>query len=149
MKILVVEDNDLKYRRLLEVLASCGLSSENVTRSKNQRSALINLRLHHDFVLLDMTFEVLENKSQTATLQALAGLQVMQYMRRTGLQTPTVVVTQHSSFQQPGTPVIPDIETLDTVLKTNFPGLYRGYVFMTETNDWREVLISHLRSLNG
>lgn len=96
-----------------------------------------------------MTFEVLENKSQTATLQALAGLQVMQYMRRTGLQTPTIVVTQHSSFQQPGTPVIPDIETLDTVLKTNFPGLYRGYVFMTETNNWREVLISHLRPLNG
>lgn len=34
MKILVVEDNDLKYRRLLEVLTSCGFASENVTRSK-------------------------------------------------------------------------------------------------------------------
>lgn len=144
MNILIVEDNELKFKRILATIESCG--SHTVTRTKNLKTTLANIRFGgFELMFLDMAFEVLSNQSQSATLHALAGLQVLQYLNRSSSRIPVVVVTQHSSFHQPGTPAIPDIKSLDLRLCEAFPTIYRGMVFMAEDNNWQAEISAHLR----
>lgn len=145
-KLLIVEDNDIKLRRIVSVLNE--ISITEFDRVSNLKAAQLYVRnFTYAGILLDMTFHIIENKIQSVTLEALAGLQLMQYMDRLGIEIPTIVVTQHTVFQQPGTPAIRGVSKLDKLLRGTFPGIYRGTVLMTDGDQWRSDLVRLLETV--
>lgn len=143
--LLVVEDNDFKYQQILTVLKDVP-----TLRVKTFKAALPQIRTgSFSAIILDMTFQVLETTGQTDSLEALAGLQLLQYMKRIGKKTPVIVTTQHTTFHQPGTATIQGVEALDELLKAGFSGTYVGCVYMAEGNGWEAELMQHMRGIEN
>ncbi|UNK37683.1 hypothetical protein MNR02_14625 [Shinella sp. H4-D48] len=142
--LLIVEDNDFKYQQILTVLDA----DTPLLRVKTFKAALPQVRTGtFSAIILDMTFQVLETTGQTDSLEALAGLQLLQYMKRIGKRTPVIVTTQHTTFHQPGTATIQGVEALDDLLKAGFSGFYIGCVYMAEGNGWEKELVQHMQGI--
>jgi CheY-like chemotaxis protein len=144
-RILIVEDNAAKQAaitRLLqrefdaevEAVASILAAYPNLTKQT------------WDLVILDMAFQVF-GQSSSGDNQALAGLELLQYMSSKEISFPVIVATQHGHFSQPGYLSISSIEELDEVLTNSFPRIYRGVVSVDLASEsWHHDFIVKVRS---
>jgi CheY-like chemotaxis protein len=81
-----------------------------------------------DLIILDMTFQAPLGSGNEIAKEALAGIELLQYMSKRRMKTPVIVATQHSSFSSTDMPGIDSIEKLHAVLSRLFPGNYRKIV---------------------
>ena len=125
--ILIVEDNQTK-RTEIEKAIKAALPAEVVGVSSISQAYRSIEYKEWDLIVLDMTFQVAQSMGQESAKEALAGIEILQFIARRQMQTPVVVATQHSSFSTIDMPAINSISTLDELLEELFPENYRGIV---------------------
>jgi CheY-like chemotaxis protein len=147
--VLIIEDNTLKEARMKDVLRSIPQLEFTVCRSIKAAYPAVELQ-QWDLILLDMSFQVTQDKGTAVKNKPLAGRQILQFMRARNLTRPVIVVTQHGSFFE-GSTSIESIVDLDMKLRKYFPGIYQSTVHVDLASDnWHHELIAQAkRAING
>jgi len=151
MRVMMVEDDQFKARRLEQVLRQIDASVEiDRANSVTSSTRLLEMKQAFDLVLLDMslpTFDVGPRESGGRP-QGFGGREVMRFMQNNEINLPVIVVTQFERFGEAGREV--DLPTLAETLKTEFPELFRGIVYYDAASErWREELSTLLGRANS
>jgi len=143
IRALLIEDNSIKQERIKRVIER-GFDAE-VQIVGTIIAAYPNIeKLPWDIVILDMTFQILRTGID-AGMQALAGVELLQFMTSKEITTPVIVVTQHETFTQPGHKTIRSIAELDRLLRDSFPNVYHGTIHANLASEsWHEELIAKI-----
>jgi len=144
-RVLIVEDNEGKRRALRAVLDS--VIECEVAEAPSVTQAFMQLRRQNtDLVLLDMSFQSTRGSSFDIAKEALAGIEVMQYIVGKRHRASVIVVTQHSNFATPEMPEVNTVQELDRLLRDGFPDIYRGVVQVVLAEEtWKEELATLIR----
>lgn len=99
-----------------------------------------------DLIILDMTFEVSMGVGNNEK-EALAGVEVLQFMNRKNIRTPVIVATQHTNFFSRFGLEIDSIEKLDVKLSKLFPRNYSAIIHVDlESSAWKTPFQSSVRA---
>jgi CheY-like chemotaxis protein len=143
MRLLLVEDDDNKRLRLLRELQSISREVDCAASYQGGLKALLHER--YDAVVLDMTlptFDISE-EDDGGRPQALGGQELLRQMKRRGIASPVVVVTQFDQFGERQDALTR--QQLDAELRTHHSDIYAGLVFYDSTIEgWKEQLIALL-----
>jgi len=141
MKILLVEDDQFKARRLEKLLKSFDQTAQVEWTHSVTSSTQALERAPRDLVVLDMslpTFDVGPRESGGKP-QGFGGREVMRFMLHNDIETPVIIVTQFEKFGEAGKET--DLPTLADSLRTEFPALFRGVVYYDAASEkWRDEL---------
>jgi CheY-like chemotaxis protein len=142
MNVLIVEDNAEKSKAIETIIRS--QFTGRIDFAQTISSAYSQLEHHNwDLVILDMTFQVSQGLGQAVRKEALAGLEILQFMTSKNLSYPVIVATQHSSFSQVGLISLSSVEELHSLLLETFPEIYRETITVDlTTNEWHAALLS-------
>ncbi len=144
MKILVIDDQPKKYMDLKPVLDE--IFPENIcTHTKTFSSGISLLETGlWDYVFLDMSFKANDNPSEETGFEGLAGLTVLQHMRRSRIVSKVIIFTAHANFEDPEYEEIVGIGNLEKHVSTYFGSLCLGCV---NSNDTTKNTILKIRRL--
>lgn len=138
--ILIIEDNQTK-RTEIEKAAHAALSCEVLGVSSISQAYRSIEGKPWDLIILDMTFQVAQVTGLENSKEALAGIEILQFIGRRRLDTPVIVATQHTSFTTIQMPDITSIKALDELLYELFPENYRGTVEVDLSEEgWKSEL---------
>jgi CheY-like chemotaxis protein len=142
MNVLIVEDNAEKSKAIETIIRS--QFTGRIDFAQTISSAYSQLEHHNwDLVILDMTFQVSQGLGQAVRKEALAGLEILQFMTSKNLSYPVIVATQHSSFSQVGLISLSSVEELHSLLSEAFPEIYRETITVDlTTNEWHAALLN-------
>ena len=142
MNVLIVEDNAEKNKAIETIIRS--QFTGRIDFAQTISSAYSQLEHHNwDLVILDMTFQVSQGLGQAVRKEALAGLEILQFMTSKNLSYPVIVATQHSSFSQVGLISLSSVEELHSLLSETFPEIYRETITVDlTTNEWHAALLN-------
>lgn len=128
MKILMIEDEEVKARRIESVvrklLPSCDIK---VARSVNSGlAALVELR--PDLLLLDMSLTTFSVGPREAggRPQNFGGIEVLDQMERLELEVPTIIITQFETFRRGSTEI--SIKTIRIELEQQYKAVFRSLI---------------------
>jgi len=148
MKILLVEDEDLKRNEIIAFLKDsapfCFLDL-----AKSLQSGLKSI-LHnqYDLVVLDMTMHTYDVSidEEGGRPQAFAGREILRQMSRRKIDTPVVVLSQFDRFGEANNLIT--ITELDSELKKNHPSIYIGAIsFSSKREGWKNSLLKIINTL--
>jgi len=129
MKVLIIEDDEFKQRRIAQVVRELDEGAElGMERSVNSGLRKI-VDDTPELILLDMsltTFDVGPNEPGGRP-QNFGGLEVLRQMDRLGITVPVVVITQHERFARGSTEV--HLSTILQELQQEHSQLFRGLVY--------------------
>jgi CheY-like chemotaxis protein len=141
-RILIVEDNKAKQERIANIIQASYPASIEFVFTISSAYAILEHR-RWDLVVLDMTFQISQGIGQAVQKEALAGIELLQYMVAKGLKYPVIVATQHDVFSHGGWMTFSSISELDRSLAEAFPGIYKSTVRVDLANsDWHEDLLA-------
>ncbi len=123
-EVFIIEDNKSKLRELKGALPDSLEYGILETHSIAQAYRPLENR-RWDLIILDMTFQVSLGAGNDIEKEALAGVEILQFISRKRIGVPVIVATQHTNFFSRITPGIDSIEKLDALLAKAFP---RNYV---------------------
>lgn len=147
--VLIVEDNVTKQNALATAMPILHEFDTNFAPSISQAYIAIS-RKPYDIIILDMTFQVSQSAGRETSKEAIAGIELLQYMSRRRIRSLVIVATQHTSFSTPETPGIDSIEKLDSLLSELFPANYRTTVKVDLSEDsWRTQFESAVMKVIG
>ncbi|WP_395444302.1 response regulator [Caulobacter sp. UC70_42] len=146
--IFIVEDNPTKHEEIKAALPSSCIPTWTTAISQAFK-ILENKRW--DLIILDMTFQVLSGSGNEIAKEPLAGIEVLQYLKRRRIEVPVIVATQHSSFTSNERPDIDSIDKLHAMLARLFSPNYRETVRVDLSEDtWKAGLrLAVVRALGG
>jgi CheY-like chemotaxis protein len=152
MKVLLVEDDEEKAKRITEFVESefAGTKVE-LARSFNSglRAAIAGSNLI-DVMLLDMSMPNYDDSPQEpggGTPESYAGRDLLAQMRLRGISIPTIVITMFASFGKEETRK--SLEQLTKELAEKFAPTFKGVVYYNSMQEgWRDGL-KRLLSLQG
>lgn len=122
--ILIVEDNATKRAEIERALPANEVFEVRATATIAQAYRVL-VGKPWSLIILDMTFQVLQGAGNEMAKEALAGIELLQYMTRSRIRAPVIVATQHSDFATPDMPGVNSIESLHELLTDLFPANYR------------------------
>lgn len=151
MRILVVEDDEEKRRQITEFL-NLIVKNVELVEARSLQSGLRALgRPDLQLVVLDMTMPTYDITSEEdgGRPQAYAGRDLLRHMRRRGIGTPAVVLTQFDRFGEG--PDLLTLEQLDSELKAEHGAAYCGAIHYSVTFEGWKTSLSEvvLRRLQG
>jgi CheY-like chemotaxis protein len=142
MRILVVEDEDDKRLDVVAALKAT-FAAAAVVETRSLSSGLSAIAgQSFDLIVLDMTMPTFDIAAgeDGGRPQAFGGRELLRHIRRRGLGTPVIVVTQFDRFGDEG--VAQTLEALDEELRTEHADCYRGAIYYSAGSlDWRERLV--------
>src|ERR1700730_5606175 len=153
MKILFIENDDDKAKRILDFIGS-DIFGAQVVCAKSFNSglrALIRDAKSLDFVFLDMTmpsYDVTPDEPGGGPVEHFAGRDMLAQMHLRQIRIPTVVVTMFDSFGDGAKKV--SLGTLVSELRNKSEPYFLGHVYYNATEDgWRtalkEIITRHVR----
>jgi PleD family two-component response regulator len=147
LSVLVVEDNSSKADHISQII-KLGYDAEvEVVPTISGAYSVLDYR-KWDLVILDMTFQVSSGLGHAVRKEALAGIELLQYMSAKRLYYPVIVATQHDFFSQGAGVNINSIEELDVNLKKAFPIHYRATVRVDlASSEWHQELTNAMRQV--
>jgi CheY-like chemotaxis protein len=144
MKILFIEDDEDKAKRILDFIVS-DIRAAEVVCAKSFNSGLRTLILgakSFDLVLLDMTmtsYDVTPEEPTGGSIEYFAGRDMLAQMQLRGIWIPTVVVTMFDSFGEGAKKV--SLGALINELRSKYMPYFLGHVYYNATEDgWRTAL---------
>jgi CheY-like chemotaxis protein len=144
MKILVIEDDEDKRKKLEEFLLE-EYPSTTIQFAKSINSglkALIQSKNLLDLVLLDMSmpiFDVSQQEPSGGAPENFAGREMLAQMRLRSINVPVIVVTMFDSFGE--APNQKSLEQLIAELKSCYSPPFQGLVYYNLTQEgWRSAL---------
>lgn len=139
MKVLLVEDDELKASKLTEYLAA-RLANSELTRASSLNSAIQALADSPELVVLDMTlpaFDVTVDEDG-GTKKPYGGRELLRQLEARDLETPAIVVTQYDRFGDGDRALT--LEQLDQQLRESYDG-YLGVVkYRANQDGWKDAL---------
>lgn len=139
-KLLIVEDNPVKLNAIRTLLEDEFVVDVTAASSISFAYATLDFA-PWDLVILDMTFQASQGTGREISKEALAGIEVLQYIQRMGSPAPVIVATQHSTFPSKEFVSIDSLEELHQLLLGGFPGVYRETVRIDLASDaWKNDL---------
>jgi CheY-like chemotaxis protein len=143
IRVLIVEDNATKQNRIKAVVQRAFPAEIEVVSTINAAYPNIERRTW-DLVVLDMTFQI-SGMGADVGKQALAGLELLQYVASKEIMVPVIVATQHQVFTQPGFFSIGSVQELDELLLSSFPDIYSGVVLVDLASEqWEGELLKKI-----
>jgi CheY-like chemotaxis protein len=147
LKVLVVEDSGSKSDSIIQIVRLHYDADVECVSTISSAYAVLN-HTKWDLVILDMTFQVSQGLGQVVRKEALAGIELLQYMSAKQLNFPVIVATQHDYFSQGGWINISSIDELDALLSEAFPNQYRSTVHVDlASSDWHHELMKAMRRI--
>jgi CheY-like chemotaxis protein len=148
MKILIVEDDELKLNRVREFTQQISPDID-ILQARSFKSGLRMLVAESfDFVILDMTLPNFDNSpgKEPGRPHNLGGRELLRQMRRRSIVVPVVVLTQFDVFPGEIEPVT--LDQLRTDLKQDFPAQFVEAVFyQATTDDWKRSLHGYINDV--
>ncbi|MCY1022709.1 response regulator transcription factor [Pyxidicoccus sp. MSG2] len=147
MKILIVEDDEDKRRQVSEFLKELAPDAVLQEARSMQSGLSAILKGGQDLLILDMTMPTFDITAEEdgGRPQAYAGRELLRHMKRRGIRTPAIVLTQFDRFGE-GLDLL-TLEQLDTALRAAHAGHYLGAVFYSVTDEsWKAHLEKLIRS---
>lgn len=142
MNILVVEDDLRKGDAIVAVLQSeAGGAQIKLVRSYQSGIRSISESIP-DLLILDMSLPNYDASPgrRSGKPRPLGGFEIMRKIRRRGLQTRAVVITQLDHFGDGGLEY--DFEGLNKKCYDEFPGTFLGSIYYAQSSsDWKVKLI--------
>lgn len=141
MKILIVEDDELKTERIKNFIKQ-ELPDYEIEVARSYKSGLRALvAFRRSLVILDMTlpsFDISPGSDGGRPL-SLGGKELLRQMKRRSLIYPSVVLTGFDAFGSE--PEAVTLDQLDNELKRSFGDFYMGSIYFNATSDdWRDQL---------
>lgn len=151
MKILLVEDDEDKARKLLEFL-QLEDAAANVIGARSLNSglrAIIQNASDLDVLLLDMSmpnFDVGADEPTGGSPENYAGTEILAQMKLRGISIPTIVVSMFDSFGEQKNKI--SLENLDKRLMLEYKEFYLGHVYYSASQEgWQRSLSNLLGQL--
>lgn len=142
MNILLIEDDVPKENQIRELLTTNLLSFDHAS-CINSAISLLDQKIY-DCVLLDMSLPTFSSESSGGRQRDLGGRQILTYMWEMELNPKVMLVTQLRGFRDDDGSQ-KSLAELDEVLRGEFPGLYRGYIYFHHNSDaWMREIKSFL-----
>ena len=150
MKVLIVEDDEFKGRRIGQALRDYRPDVDlRLERSVNSGLKGI-VEYVPDLVLLDMsltTFDVGPNEPGGRP-QNFGGLEILRHMDRLGIVIPVVVITQHERFAR-GTQEV-HLSVVRSELEEQHEQVFRGLVYYNSARGgWERELRSLINDITN
>jgi len=150
MNILVVEDDVRKGDAIVALLREeAGELGVNLVRSYQSGMRSISESVP-DLLILDMSLPNYDATpgQRSGKPRPLGGFEIMRKIRRRGLQTRAVVVTQLDHFGDGGHEY--DFEGLNRKCHEEFPDTFLGSIYYAQSSsDWKLKLIDVVVALQG
>jgi len=147
LHILVVEDNSSKAEQIIQTVKFHYDVQPEWVPTISGAYAVLEYK-QWDLVILDMTFQVSQGLGQAVRKEALAGIELLQYMSAKRLYFPVIVATQHDFFRQGGWVNIESVDDLHKMLTAAFPKQYRAVVHVDmASSDWQIELMKTMRRI--
>jgi CheY-like chemotaxis protein len=147
MRVLLVEDEESKRRQIAEVLSEY-FPEAVLTEARSLNSGLRQIVSgQFDVAILDMTMPTFDIASdeEGGRPQAYGGRELFRQMKRRGIKTPAVLLTQFDRFGKG--PDQRSIEELDAELRRDHPTTYLGAIrYNVAFDTWRDELIHILKA---
>ena len=138
-RVIIVDDQEYK-RADLKSFAKELACNVDVTLVSDYRPAMTHLtHFNFDLLVLDMSFETSKGVGDETVFQGLAGLQILQHMRRLELEVPTILVTSHTDFNDQSGLEINGLDNLNHYLKKSFGDVFLGAVLYDSSGKWKKV----------
>lgn len=141
MKILIIEDDELKYRHLVSFLKLNYqiVENENIQWEKSYKQGLISI-LENDyaFVLLDMSMHIFDREDEYAGggFESYAGVMILDEVFEHNINAKIIVVTGYDMYGDGKT-----LEILKKELRESFPDFYLDTVYFVSNEDnWKNEL---------
>lgn len=128
MKVLIVENNDIKFKMLERWLGE-SYSSCSVERAKSYQGGMAAIESDcYDWILLDMTLPVFDEKAGMFVREQLTfgGRLILEEMTLSKVRANVIVVTQYRTFSKDGAQVT--FEKLRSDLMEEFSEVLRDCV---------------------
>ena len=143
MRILIVEDEPNKERKIKEFLYSLFSVELDVVRSVISAKLKLKEKKDYDFVLLDMTLPLYDNDDldyiDDNEFETFGGECILDEIERLCIHTKVVIITAFDVLGDGAQHI--DLETLSNRIKHEFPELFVGSVFYNATSTkWKEEL---------
>jgi len=140
MKLLFIEDNDIKARLVIRWLND-NLQDATVVRKRSYQSGLREaLSGGYDHILLDMSLPVYDEKSGVMGRDPLTfgGQYLLREMKRKKAEANVVVISQYKTFLQ-GNEVV-TFEQLREELLRDFSTLLKACIYLKSSSTWKSEL---------
>ena len=148
MKILFVEDDDVKRSRISQLLSDT-VPSMNLIVARSLQSGLRKLKEdRYSVIILDMTLPNYDPgpNEPGGKPQLFGGREFLRQMDRYDVPTPVIVVTQFAAFGQ-GSQLV-DLNHLDSELRQEHRSIYRGAVYYNSAvQSWMSDLSKLLKDV--
>lgn len=148
MKILIVEDDEMKRKQVVEFLYSLR-SDLLLFEARSLQSGLKALReASFDFLVVDMTMPTFDISVEEdgGRPQAYGGREILRHMKRRGIAVPSVVLTQFDRFGE-GSDLL-TLDELDSQLRYAHAPYYLGAVYYSVLyEDWKAEMELVIRPL--
>jgi len=143
MRVLIVEDDEFKQRRLVQAVRDFKTDAEIVS-ARSVNSGLESIFSQRpELILLDMsltTYDVGPNELGGRP-QNFGGMEVLRQMDRLNIIVPVIVITQHERFAGGGREV--HLAALHKELVDEHDQVFRGLVYYNSaTGSWEKQLKS-------
>lgn len=141
MNILIVDDRKEKYGALKAFLEESYPRSK-IDWAKNFHAAKVSLRdKSYGWVMLDMSFDRHRTVMEESNFAGLAGLHVLQFMKRARVEGNVIVCTSHTKYSDPDFGVIDGIDALNRYVSSHFKDICRGCIYMgADPSEWQVSL---------
>jgi hypothetical protein len=151
MRILVIEDDAFKAKRLCTVLRKkIPLTEVVLERSVSTGLVCLFAAPAPDILLLDMSLSTFDvgPRETGGRPQNFGGITVLEHMHRRGLVVPTLVITQFESFpKRDGGEV--SLGDLSSDLAKKFPAIFKGLIYYSSREtEWERRLESLVCSVS-
>lgn len=141
MKILIIEDDSHKMRRIAEEINEICADVQLTEARSYQRGVYCLMTEQYDFLLLDMslpTFDI-SHDEDGFQVDPFAGRNILQEMKRKNIFIPTAVITMFETFGD-GSDLM-TLAELDKDLADNYPTIYREVIYYNSSEiNWKESL---------
>jgi len=148
MRILVVEDDDLKRKTLVQFIIE-RLGGVTLAEGRSFQSGMKEVvATTPDLILLDMSIPTFDHSpvEPGGRVRAFGGLDFLEELSRLEIETKVIVVSQFDSFG--GGKETQTLEELCRRMKTEFPELFCGSVFYQSSETaWRAALSAQMTLL--
>jgi CheY-like chemotaxis protein len=139
MKILIVDDDDNKVKRLVEYIRMLDDTIELEIAKSYKSGKKKALASEFDLMLLDMSMPTFDKTAQEkgGRWRKFGGRDLLSDIKRRGKTIKTVVVTQFDIFGDVGD--LLTLEQLTEQLRNSFPGLFYGSIYYNAAESrWRD-----------
>lgn len=149
MKLLLIEDDELKARQILGIIRDFCHPSDIQLRS-SYTSGLKELRsAGYDLILLDMSlpnFDLKGGAAEGGKFRSYGGRDLLHQMQRYKMSAKAIVITQYDSFSDATRSM--SLSELSSELRDEFPQNYITAIFYSSSDEtWKWQLKSQIQRL--